>query len=230
MQVGQTCCCCTWDTSLRTDQSSLYRVHLDGARLLVADWLADFVTVTPVLRPVAGGGHLLPHSMLHSMLLICHLHMEPAAPTPTYRPAGGLARSRTSSSALFWWFPSQHPEDMKYTSRDIRIWNLFGESHQFWGQKFNFHLLHISDDVDLSTVLSFVCMNQGGGGVFLGGYFGGWSFGSFWGSFLGVKCCVANVLSRNFILFPRNSGGFGCSNHLKPTIVDELRHILSNLY
>ena len=35
------------------------------------------------------------------------------------------------------------------------------ESHQFGQQKFSIHSLHISDDVDFSMVLRFVCMNQG---------------------------------------------------------------------
>ena len=78
-------------------------------------------------------------------------------------------------SGLSWWI-------MSYRSQDIRIWNLFGEPHQFWSKKISFDSHHISDDVDLSMVLSFVYES---GRVLLRGHFVGSFFGSFWGHFGG---------------------------------------------
>ena len=50
----------------------------------------------------------------------------------------GLSRDSGLPLWKFWWI-------IYYRSHDICIWNLFGESHLFWRQKYNFPLLHISD-------------------------------------------------------------------------------------
>ena len=65
-------------------------------------------------------------------------------------------------------------------------------------KKSSFDSLHISDDIDFSMDLSFVCMNQGGSSW-------GWSFlGIILGSFWEVRSCVSMVLSRKLIVFARN--------------------------